>query len=392
MGVRVVLAMVEAGNQKIVLLEANQSRRDYLRSMISGWGYAPIAFEKESICLDNLPPLNPDLIISGSLNNEKAYRFINSIKMIKSDLPILILSGNQNIQDYVKSNEFYDVVIVSNNSAPAQIKTAIVKSLKSDGGVPKQTSIPLIIGNSRAIATIKNLVSKLSHSKDTVLISGETGTGKKLIARAIHGKSTRSSGPFVKLNAVMLPYQLLEGELFGIPHLFGDAISTGKKGIFAVADTGTLFIKEITALPWFLQAKLLQVIEEGYLPSQQKSGEEKIDLRVIASTSKNIKGLVKSGRFRNDLFYRINVLNINLTPLRSRIADIPALTDFFTVRYCSKFNKSHYRISDSTKEIFCRYPWPGNIRELKQVVRQIVLRGNENGIVSEILKARRQSL
>ena len=206
--------MVEAGNQKIVLLEANQSRRDYLRSMISAWGYAPIAFEKESICLDNLPPLNPDLIISGSLNSEKAYHFINSIKMIKSDLPILILSGNQGIQEYVKNNEFYNVVIVSNNSAPAQIKTAILNSLKADGDVNRLASIPLIIGNSRAIATVKELVRKLSQSKDTVLISGEPGTGKKLIARAIHAKSSRSNSPFVKINAVMLPYQLLEGELF----------------------------------------------------------------------------------------------------------------------------------------------------------------------------------
>jgi transcriptional regulator with PAS, ATPase and Fis domain len=231
---------------------------------------------------------------------------------------------------------------------------------------------------------IKKLIPKLHHSKESILISGESGTGKELVAKAIHCRSERRGNPFVKVNAVELPYRLLEGELFGYDPDTFTALNRNKNGMFSEADRGTLFLEEIGALPTFLQVKLLQVIEDGWYVKNNSDKNEKVDVRIIASTTADLKSLVENDKFRKDLYYRLNILKINIPPLRNRISDILPLCDFFTDKYCIEFGKTHYKLSERVKTAFCNHRWPGNVSELETLVKRAVLKGDENSILENV--------
>jgi DNA-binding NtrC family response regulator len=376
--------MEQSGQQKIVLLETSQSRRDHLRSVISDWGCVPFIFGTESSCFDNLPQLDPDLVITGPLPSDRTFRFINSLKMIKHNLPVLILSGDLDIQDFINNNGFDDVTVIKDKIAPVELKTAVRRILENDNLDTECHECPLLIGRSPSMIKIKKLIRKLNHSKESILISGESGTGKELVARAIHSRSERRLNPFVKVNAVELPYRLLEGELFGYdPDTFAD-LNRNKNGMFSDADKGTLFFEEIGALPTFLQVKLLQVIEDGGYVKNNTEKKEKVDVRIIASTTDDLDSLVENGKFRKDLYFRLNVFKICIPPLRHRIGDILPLCDFFTDKYCIEFEKTHYKLSEQIKAAFCGYHWPGNVSELERLVKSAVLKGDEESILENV--------
>jgi DNA-binding NtrC family response regulator len=376
--------MEQSGQQKIVLLETSQSRRDHLRSVISDWGCVPFIFGTESSCFDNLPQLDPDLVITGPLPADRTFRFINSLKMINYNLPVLILSADIVVRDFISNNGFDDVTVIKDKIAPVELKTAVRQILENDTLDGECHECPLLIGRSPSMIKIKKLIQKLNNSKEPVLIYGESGTGKELVARAIHSRSKRGQEPFVKVNAVELPYRLLEGELFGYdPDTFAE-LNRNKNGMFSDADKGTLFLEEIGALPTFLQVKLLQVIEDGCCVKNHTDKNEKVDVRIIVSTTDNLKSLVENGKFRKDLFYRLNVFKIIIPPLRHRINDILALCDFFTDKYCIEFGKTHYKLSERIKAAFCDYHWPGNVSELERLVKSAVLKGDEESILENV--------
>jgi len=377
--------LAQLAQHKIVLLETDQSRRDSLRSMISGWGYVPFIFENERNCLANLPPLDPDLVISGNLSTEKALRFISSLKIIKNNLPVLILSKNEAVQELIDANEFSNVRLVRRNTIPAEIKSAIIRTLDAENygeGVPDHT---LIIGKSPAMVRIKELIATLNSSKEAVLVLGETGTGKELVARAIHRRSERKNYPFVIVNSVELPYRLLEGELFGYPSVAIKDVPHNGNGMFAFANKGTIFFKEIGALPTFLQAKLIQYLEEAPRSGEESAIGEKTDVCLIASTTKNLSKLVQCNEFRTDLYYRMNVIRIKIPSLRERTEDIPLLIDFFTDKYCIEFGKSRFKISEKTRSALIAYHWPENVKELERLIRRVVLKGSAESLVDHFL-------
>jgi len=376
--------MDQQNAHKIVILESNQDRRDYLRSMISEWGYKPFLFGMESICLDNISPLNPDLVISGFLTAERAYRFINTVKAKNSALPMVIISDDAEISDFIDTNGFDGISVIKSELRPAEIKVVVGRVLTNGRRCPGNPNCPLIIGTSAEIVKIKRMIPELNRLSDPILVQGEAGTGKELVARVIHEKSDRWDKPFVKFSIAEISDdsdEWFEENFYEHPGTspMGDVQSL--RDILYGANTGTLFFERIDSMPSRLQAKLLGFLEEsGLLVTSSK----RLDIRIIASTRLGMDGLIARGKFRKDLYFRMNVITISIPPLRHRRKDISGLADYFADKYCIELGRGHIELSDEIKYLFGAYDWPENVRELENLVKSIVTEGNEAEIVEKL--------
>ncbi len=230
-----------------------------------------------------------------------------------------------------------------------------------------------IIGNSNAVENVKVLVEKYAPVNASVLITGESGTGKELVARNIHFKSPRKFEKFVVINCSAIPFNLFESELFGYEKgAFTDAKS-GKIGLFEKANHGTLFLDEVSELPLKEQSKLLRVLETGEIEKIGRKHEIIVDVRVIAATNKDLNKEISKNKFREDLYYRLNILNISIPPLRERRSDIEVLSDYFLKKYINKFQLGDISITPEAQKLLVNYDWPGNVRQLKNVLQRSVL-------------------
>ena len=239
--------------------------------------------------------------------------------------------------------------------------------------ISREHNFQEIVGNSRALVEVLRNVETVAPTDSTVLIMGETGCGKELIARAIHSRSGRKNRPLVKLNCGAIPTGLVESELFG--HMKGAFTGALERriGRFELADGGTLFLDEISELPLDTQVKLLRVLQEQEFEPLGSSKTIRVNVRIIAASNRNLDKAIQEGRFRADLYYRLNVLPIVLPPLRQRRSDIPLLTAFFVERYCRQLGKQVMGVAQDTMETLSRYDWPGNIRELQNVIERAVV-------------------
>ena len=243
-----------------------------------------------------------------------------------------------------------------------------------------------LIGNSRAFTSVIELAQAAAGSEATILIRGESGTGKELIAELIHASSPRAAGPMVKVNCGAIPENLLESELFGHEKgAFTDA-HTARQGRFELANGGTIFLDEIAEMSPALQVKLLRVLQERELERLGGQGEVlPIDVRLLAATNRDLEGLIRSGEFREDLYYRINVITIQAPPLRERSGDVELLANHFCARFTEKNRKAFRSINPQALDLLRRYPWPGNVRELENVIERAVVLGNGEEILAEHL-------
>ncbi len=242
-----------------------------------------------------------------------------------------------------------------------------------DEQIRPERGFPRIVGQSPALLEVLDLVDLVAPSDSTVLLLGETGTGKELIARAIHNRSHRKSGTFVELNCAALPSGLLESELFGHERgAFTGAIFQ-KIGRLELADQGSLFLDEIGDIPLELQPKLLRVLQEREFERLGNAPTKKVDVRFIAATHRNVEEMILEKQFRSDLYYRLNVFPISIPPLRERPEDIPLLVWHFVQQFSQRMNKKIDAISSETIQALTRYPWPGNIRELQNVIERAVV-------------------
>ncbi len=231
----------------------------------------------------------------------------------------------------------------------------------------------LLVGKSKIMQEVFKTIGKLSHNNITVLILGESGTGKELIARAIHLNSVRSDKPFVVVNTPSIPSELLESELFGHEKGSYTGANEKKEGKFISANGGTIFLDEIGDMPLNLQAKLLRAIQEKEIEPVGSNKPVKIDVRIIAATNKNLKSMVKNAKFREDLYYRLNVIEITLPPLRERKSDIPILADFFIKKFSQELNMPEKQLSGDALSLLQSYNFPGNIRELENAIRRCMV-------------------
>lgn len=268
-------------------------------------------------------------------------------------------------------------VKVNNNFAGAVLQLNPIDSIKEKrfnrSKIKSKISLEDIKGNSASIRDIKAKVKKIANTTSTVLITGETGTGKELFARAIHYCSNRCNSPFIAINCAGIPETLLESELFGYEEgAFTGAKKGGKPGRFELANGGTIFLDEIGDMPLHLQAKLLRVLQERSIERIGSTHSIPIDVRIIAATNQNIEEMVKQNKFREDLYYRLNVIHLHIPPLRARKSDIKTLALFFLEKYSLLLGKKLLGFSNDTMELLISYSWPGNIRELENTIEYAV--------------------
>ena len=312
---------------------------------------------------------------------------LTAVKHRRPEVEVIMMTGHATVEtalaavragayDYL-TKPFDDVELVARAVVKAAERKALFdrnraleSALREKEGIPAGDGL---VGNSGAIREVQRMIDAVAYSAATVLVQGESGTGKELVARALHAKSPRRSQPFVALNCGALTETLLESELFG--HVKGafTGAQRDQKGLFDAADGGTIFLDEIGDIPPATQVRLLRVLQEGELKRVGSAESIKVDVRVIAATHRDLPTLVKAGRFREDLFYRRNVIAIPLPPLRDRIEDVPLLAHHFLRRYTERLAKKVKTLSPEAIELLCGYRWPGNVRELENAVERAVV-------------------
>ncbi len=248
-------------------------------------------------------------------------------------------------------------------------------------------SVGALLGRNEKMREVRDLIARVADTDVTVLIRGESGTGKELVARAVHEASPRRDRGFVKVNCAALPSELLESELFGFERgAFTGAIQH-KPGKFEFANHGTMFLDEISEMQLPLQSKLLQVLQDGEFARLGSRDDVRVDVRVVAATNRDLERAVADGSFREDLFFRLNVVCITLPPLRQRRDEIPALTQLFLRHYAEHYNKPRIELASDTATLFEAYDWPGNVRELENVVKRMVILGTDEPVRRELADA-----
>lgn len=293
-------------------------------------------------------------------------------EMLKKDI--------SNIDDVININEIELLNYEKKEKKLLDVINSIVVSTSEEGAFRD------IIGSSPSIEKVKKIAATVSKSNSTILITGESGTGKEIFARAIQNLSSRKDKSFVTINCAAMPDNLIESELFGYEKgSFTGAITSGKEGLFKEADGGTLFFDEIGELSMHLQAKLLRVLQEGVIRRIGSNKEEKVDVRIIAATNRNLEEMVKEKKFREDLYYRLNVIPIYIPPLGERLEDIPLLVTYFIEKLDRKLNKN---ISTASMEFIGKlmnYEWPGNVRELQNVIERAMNLCEDNILTQDYL-------
>jgi two-component system response regulator AtoC len=372
---------------------------EFLRAFLAKRGYDAVTLSTPSQAIAQYQTERPaavilDMTFPGGMDGLEA---LAAFKKIDRDVPVIVLSGQGNTATVVQAMKLGAADFVSKPFEQADLEGPLehalehrrlhqdVATLKHE--LESEVRSNPIIGHSERMAEVHDLIERIADTDVTVLIRGESGTGKELVARAVTASSPRREKPFVKVNCAALPTELLESELFGYERgAFTGAIQH-KPGKFEFANQGTLFLDEIGDLPLALQAKLLQVLQDGEFARLGGKRDVRVDVRVIAATNRDLDRAVADGQFREDLYFRLNVVSINLPPLRERRQEIPTLTDHFLKKYSVLYRKRCIELSPETRRQLMAYDWPGNVRELENLVKRAVVLGSDTAIGKEIARA-----
>src|SRR6201993_3031236 len=335
------------------------------------------------------------LLLDVSLPDRNGIELLKDIRRQDPHLPIVLITAYGSIEmarAAFKSGALdYITKPWSNDELLAQVAQAVEshrlreENVQLKRALKQRFNFPNIIGKSEKMLTLFDLIAQVAPSRSTVLISGESGTGKELIAKAIHSASTRADRAFVPVNTGSIPVDLLESQLFGhVKGAFTSAVAS-KKGLFEVADQGTIFFDEIATVSPETQAKLLRVIQEREFMRLGGTEQLKVDVRIVAASNIDLLSLVKEGRFREDLYHRLNVIHLHLSPLRERREDIPMLLAHFLERFCTENSKPLRMFTPSAMKLLMDYDWPGNVRELENVVERAVVLSTQERVDVDLL-------
>lgn len=328
--------------------------------------------------LSSLPFEPHQLVLMGHGPGRNGLETASNILRTRPNVRILLIAVKPTIEDAIAAMQMGVADILCQPFDAEVLRYAVERNLPIVSKTAEATDFNVqagsgIVCRSVAMMNILNKARNVANSRASVLICGESGTGKELLARYIHENSDRKDAPFVALNCACLPETLLESELFGYEKGAFSGATVRKPGKFELADKGTLLLDEIAEMALPLQVKLLRVLQEGEVDRLGGVKPVKIDVRILAATNRNLKEDIQSGRFREDLFYRLNVIQLKLPALRERREDIPVLADFFLQQFANAYGKSGLKFANSTIEAMLQWPWPGNIRELKNAVERGVL-------------------
>ena len=380
----------------ILVVDDEAEIREGLEALLSSEGFEVIPAESGEMGLARLEERPFDLLLLDvSLPDRNGLELLREIRQRDPFLAIILITAYGSIdmaraafkggaQDYITKPW-------SNDELLAQVALAIEghrlreENVQLKRALKQRYNFPNIIGKSEKMLAVLDLVSQVAPSRSTVLITGESGTGKELIAKAIHSASTRADKPFVAVNTGSMPVDLLESQLFGhVKGAFTGAIAS-KKGLFEVADQGSIFFDEISSIGPETQAKLLRVIQEREFMRLGATETIKTDVRILTASNTDLATLVREGRFREDLYHRLNVIAIHLPPLRERKEDIPPLIDHFLARYTQENNKTRSRFTPAAMKLLMDYDWPGNVRELENVVERAVVLSTQDTMDADLL-------
>src|SRR5690348_14284768 len=371
--------------EKVLIVDDERLVRWSLRQKCEEWGYHVSEADTGDSALTQARHEPPDLVLLDiRLPDANGLQVLEELKKSHDSRAVIMITADPQLDDIKaalklgaydfvgKPLDFDELLVAMKNALEATRLRSEVQTLR--GEVRRRTGYHSVIGTSAKMTDLMGFVRKVAASEaNTILIQGESGTGKDLIAKAIHYESTRQESPFVAVNCSAIPETLMEAELFGHERgAFTDAKAM-KKGLFEMADGGSLFLDEIGELSPLLQAKLLRVLEDQLIRRVGGVRDIQVDVRVIAASNRDLERAVREGHFRQDLYYRLAIISIFLPPLRERKEDVPALVDFFVDHYNRKFRKNVQGLNEETRRLLMNYSWPGNVRELKNALERAML-------------------
>ena len=384
------------GKPQVMVVDDDVTMCNFLRAFLSDRGYCAITVGSAEEAVKRYHAERPaavilDVVMPGTMDGLEA---LAAFKKIDREVPIIVVSGQGRTTTVVQAMKLGASDFLNKPFDERDLEAPLANALKQRQlsrevatlreQLQSQEQHNLLFGNSEKMAEVRDLIERVADTDVTVLIRGESGTGKELVARALYASSLRRDKPFVKVNCAALPTELLESELFGFERgAFTGAIQH-KPGKFEFANHGTMFLDEIGDMSFPLQAKLLQVLQDGEFSRLGGKHDMRVDVRVIAATNRDVEQAVAEGQFREDLFFRLNVVSINLPPLRERREEIPILTEYFLKKYSVQYNKPHADVSNDTMRLFMDHDWPGNVRELENLIKRAVVLGSEAPIRKEI--------
>jgi two-component system, NtrC family, nitrogen regulation response regulator NtrX len=367
--------------ESILVVDDEAGVRSSLTGILSDEGYVVEAVESGEACLVALETRRYDLLLLDVwLPRMDGLETLTRVRLLDADLPVIVISGHGNIETAVKAvrmgaQDFVEKPL-SLEKTLLVVKNALrQRRLEAENRALKEQVEHrfVMVGESTAIGALRRDIAQASPSNGRVLIFGENGTGKELVARNIHHQSLRSSGPFVEVNCAAIPEELIESELFGHTKGAFTGALTAKKGKFELADGGTLFLDEIADMTLKTQAKVLRVLQEQKVEPVGGTSTLTVDVRVIAATNKNLEEEIRRGVFREDLFFRLNVIPFQVPALRERREDIPLLARHFAAELSAEYGKRPKELSAEVMEILSAQPWPGNVRELRNIIERLVI-------------------
>jgi DNA-binding NtrC family response regulator len=380
----------------ILVIDDESEIREGLELLLKTEGYQVSSAETGQSGLTQLEEKPFDLLLLDvSLPDRNGIEMLKDIHRFDPQLPIVLITayGSIDMARAAFKNGAMDYITKpwSNDELLAQVAQAVEarrlrdENLQLKRALKQRFNFPNIVGKGEKMLALFDLVTQVAPSRSTILISGESGTGKELVAKAIHSASTRADKAFVPVNTGSIPVDLLESQLFGhVKGAFTSAVAS-KKGLFEVADQGTIFFDEIATVSPETQAKLLRVIQEREFMRLGGTEQIKVDVRIVAASNVDLLSLVKEGRFREDLYHRLNVIHLSLPPLRDRREDIPLLLVHFLARFCTENARPLRQFTPAALKLLMDYEWPGNVRELENVVERAVVLSTQERVDVDLL-------
>jgi DNA-binding NtrC family response regulator len=363
----------------VLLVGTNQSRLTELQSSLQAKGLR-VSTSEVSHALSSTGPSAADCVVCISEDLPDVH---NAVLAMSSYAPCILIDHLNDARHAVAAMKAgaADYLI-----APFAIEELVDAIQSRCAPADENPSGPLnMVGSSKPMAELFELIRKVAPTESAVLIDGESGTGKDLVARALHSASGRNHAPLITLNCATTPDQLIESELFGYPDAKNGSANSPRRGLLQAAHGGTLFLDEIGELPAHVQARLQQVLEAGIVQELETGAEHHVDVRLISSTHRNLKQLISNNLFRDDLFYRINVVNLSIPPLRERGQDILRIAELFLEQTTRKLARSCAGFSSSAQQAMLIYDWPGNVRELENAIERAVILCSEGEINEDLL-------